>query len=172
MKNSRRRRLLGIPVSVLTTAVLAPCAWADASGEVSVERGRYLAVTAGCNDCHTAGFSMANGQVPESDWLMGDNAGWYGPWGTTHATNLRISLSTKTEEQWLSYARNLRARPAMPWYVLNIMAEEDLRSLYRFIRQLQPMGAPAPAYRVPGTQPPQPYFELVAPPPPPAEVAQ
>src|SRR5215212_12212744 len=54
-----------------------------------VERGRYLVKVAGCNDCHTAGYAMAGGKVPESQWLMGDHLGWRGPWGTTYAVNLR-----------------------------------------------------------------------------------
>ncbi|MDX1487796.1 MAG: hypothetical protein R3268_06320, partial [Acidiferrobacterales bacterium] len=55
-----------------------------------VERGRYLSVIAGCNDCHTSGYLWSNGDVPEKDWLTGDTLGWRGPWGTTYAVNLRL----------------------------------------------------------------------------------
>jgi hypothetical protein len=61
--------------------------------------------------CHTAGFLPSEGQVPESQWLLGDRLGWHGPWGTTYATNLRLLVADMTEDQWMIMARNLRARP-------------------------------------------------------------
>src|SRR5262245_13210285 len=48
-----------------TVAVAAP-ALADTA---SVARGRYLVATAGCNDCHTAGYAEAGGKIAPSDWL-------------------------------------------------------------------------------------------------------
>lgn len=48
-----------------------------------VERGRYLVKTSGCNDCHTAGYAESGGNVPEKEWLSGNQLGWCGPWGTT-----------------------------------------------------------------------------------------
>ena len=45
---------------------------ADAS---SLARGKYLVTIAGCNDCHTAGYAMTNGKIPEKDWLAGDRLG-------------------------------------------------------------------------------------------------
>ena len=32
-------------------------------------RGKYLIVIGACNDCHTPGYAMSNGKVPEKDWL-------------------------------------------------------------------------------------------------------
>ena len=58
------------------------------AGESKVDRGRYLVKIAGCNDCHTAGYAAAAGNVPESAWLTGDTLGWRGAWGTTYAANL------------------------------------------------------------------------------------
>lgn len=127
---------------------------------VSVERGRYIALIAGCNDCHTAGFAEHAGEVPESEWLMGDQLGWRGPWGTTYAINLRLYFSRMTEDQWLSVARQLRSRPPMPYFNVAAMTDEDLRSLYRFVRILEPLGKPAPAYLSPEKEPPQPYVQF------------
>ena len=135
------------------------------SAAASVERGRYLAVIGQCNDCHTAGYAENMGNVPESDWLLGDQLGYRGPWGTTYPSNLRISLSTMTEAQWVSFARNLQSRPPMPSFSLNRMTDEDLQSLYRFIRQLQPLGDPAPAYVPPGVVPSGPFVQFPEPPP-------
>ena len=75
--------------------------------------GRYLVKIGGCNDCHTRGLlPMPAGDVPESEWLKGDRVGWKGPWGTTYAPNLRISLAALTEDQWVQFAHNAKAAPA------------------------------------------------------------
>jgi hypothetical protein len=41
-------------------------------------------------------------------------------------------------------------RPPMPWFALRDMTRDDLRAVYRYIRQLGPVGEPAPAYVPPG----------------------
>ena len=112
----------------------------------SVERGRYLTKVAGCNDCHTPGYSASGGKVPESKWLTGDSLGWAGPWGTTYPANLRLALAKMNERQWVEYAHKTQMRPPMPWFALRDMSEDDLRAIYRFVRHLGPAGEPAPAY--------------------------
>jgi len=129
-----------------------------------VARGRYLSRIAGCNDCHTEGYLLSEGKVPETGWLTGSSLGWRGPWGTTYAANLRLFVNALTEEQWLAFARELKARPPMPWYALNIMEDADLRALYQLIRHLGPGGQPAPAYLPPGQEPSTPYALFPSPP--------
>ena len=136
----------------------------DSTAIDPVERGRYLVKITGCNDCHTTGYAELEGQVPESAWLQGDALGWKGPWGTTYAANLRLSLSRMTEDEWVSFARNLRARPPMPSVQLHQMSDEDLRALYAFVRQLAPLGDPAPNYLPPGQEPTTPYVLFPEPP--------
>lgn len=114
-----------------------------------VARGRYLTQISGCNDCHTAGYALAGGEVEESKWLMGDVLGWEGPWGTTYPINLRLFMNDLSAEQWLQIARQ-PARPPMPWFALRDMTDEDLLSLYHYVRSLGPAGEPAPAYMPPG----------------------
>ncbi len=149
--------------AVILAWFVLPLSAAEGEGP-SVERGRYLIHIAGCNDCHTPGYAPAEGQVAESEWLLGDSLGWKGPWGTTYASNLRLTLSTQTEDQWVSFAQNLKSRPPMPYFNLNAMTADDLRSMYRYVRQLQPVGEAAPAYLPPGQQPPPPYVDLGPPP--------
>ncbi len=48
----------------------------------------------------------------------------------------------------------------MPWFVLREMTEQDLRAVYRFIRNLGPAGEPAPAYLPPDQEPPKPYIQF------------
>src|SRR4051794_28751380 len=75
------------------------------SADPLVERGRYLVKVSGCNDCHTAGYAMAGGKVPEGQWLMGDKLGWRGPWGTTYPVNLRLYMTSMSEVGWVNTAR-------------------------------------------------------------------
>jgi mono/diheme cytochrome c family protein len=144
----------------------APTVSAQAGGvrDPLVARGRYLAQTAGCNDCHTPGYAERDGQVPEDQWFTGDQLGWRGPWGTTYPTNLRLRLQDFSEAQWLVFARNFRARPPMPWFNLVAMSDEDLRALYRYTRAMGPAGVPAPAYVPPDREPSPPFVTFPEPP--------
>lgn len=149
MNPSLRLILLGLALFAL-----------PAGADPLVDRGRYLVGIAGCNDCHTASYRQQNGAVPEQDWLLGDDTGWRGPWGTTYATNLRLYLQPLSEEQWLTVARNKPSRPPMPWYALRDMQDDDLRALYRYIRQLGPAGRSAPGFVPPGQEPETPYIAM------------
>jgi mono/diheme cytochrome c family protein len=142
-------------------AVLPASIAASSVGEsASVERGRYLAQISGCNDCHTAGYAMSGGKVPQDQWLKGDALGWRGPWGTTYPANLRLTLARYSEDQWVQVAKTAQYRPPMPWFALRDMNESDLRSLYRFVRSLGEPGAPAPAYVPPDATPSGPVVQF------------
>lgn len=144
--------------AALILALAAGAATADgtrdqASEERMIERGRYIARIAACNDCHTPNYAQSGGQVPEKDWLTGDRLGWRGPWGTTYPANLRLALAKISEAEWLRNARRVEYRPPMPWFILRDMSDDDLRALYRFVRSLGPAGEAVPAYLPPGEAP-------------------
>ena len=147
---------------LLLSLVLAASlpALAQKADDASLKRGRYIAQIAGCNDCHTAGYAMSGGKVPEKDWLAGDAVGWRGAWGTTYPTNLRLYMQQLTEEEWVKKAKHLQARPPMPWFTLRDMTARDLRAFYRFVRHLGPAGKPAPAYVPPDQTPKGPYIQF------------
>lgn len=128
--------------------------------KVDIERGRYLVKTTGCNDCHTPAFGLKNGDVSEKDWLIGDQVGWKGPWGTTYPTNLRERVQTMKESDFIHYAKNLKTRPPMPWYAVNVMKNEDLRAMYRFIKSLGPSQNKVPMALPPGETPKGPYMDM------------
>lgn len=164
MKNKRYAGLALITV-FLGAATAISATNAQTTDLKAVDRGKYLVTIAGCNDCHTPGYLLSEGKTPEALWLTGDAFGWRGPWGTTYATNLRILVQNLTQDQWVMLAKNLRARPPMPWFNLNRMKEEDMRAIYQYIRHLGPGGKPAPDYVSPDREPPPPY--ALFPPPPP-----
>jgi mono/diheme cytochrome c family protein len=161
MKRSSMNRFTAILALLAgTLAQAASAAPAPDSDQALVERGRYLARIAGCNDCHTPGYNQAAGKVPESQWLTGDRLGWRGPWGTTYASNLRLYVAGISEKQWLQRVATLQSRPPMPYFSLQAMSERDLRALYRFVRALGPAGEPAPAWLPPDKVPPMPYAQF------------
>jgi mono/diheme cytochrome c family protein len=151
--------------TLLVFFLLAAPAWAQPevpkpkADRQLIERGRYVAVAGGCNDCHTAGYTEAEGKLPEGQWLRGSPLGFRGIWGTTYATNLRLTLSKMPEEQWLRYAKALETRPPMPWFNLNQWSDEDLRAFYQFVRQLGPVGRATPEPVPPHEEPKTPVVQ-------------
>ena len=128
-----------------------------------IAKGEYIVKIGGCNDCHTAGYAQSGGKLPKQQWLTGSSQGFLGPWGTTYASNLRLSMSKMSEADWLTYSSTFHTRPPMPDFTVRDMSEEDRRALYRFVTSLGNEGEEAPAYLPPGQQPPAPYFQLVLP---------
>jgi mono/diheme cytochrome c family protein len=137
---------------------------APATSPSVLARGKYLLYLGSCNDCHTDGFAASDGKLPEKEWLLGGPLGFNGPWGTTYAPNLRLTLSTLTESQWVKVAKELKTRPPMPWFNLNHWTEPDLRAFYQYVRSLGPVGKPAPEYLPPDKAPPPPFLLWPAPP--------
>jgi mono/diheme cytochrome c family protein len=170
-----KRRHLGVVLTILLAAGLLVAAGGPslAAGPLpakagfnmkTVARGHYLVKISGCNDCHTPGYVQQGGTVPETLWLTGDNLGWSGPWGTTYAANLRLFMNSRTEKQWVTFARTMKTRPPMPWFTLNAMRTNDLRAMYQFIRYLGPAGTQAPSFVPPGQDPQGPRVTFPAPP--------
>jgi mono/diheme cytochrome c family protein len=114
-----------------------------------LEHGSYLVAIGSCNDCHTPGYNERGGDMPVEDWLTGSSVGFSGPWGTSYPPNLRLTVQSMTEEEWLTFAR-ARRLPPMPWFSVAPMSDQDLRDIYRFIRALGPKGERAPAPLPPG----------------------
>lgn len=129
--------------------------------ETPVTAGEYLVRVGGCNDCHTAGYNEAGGDMPVEEWLTGMPVGFRGPWGTTYPANLRLLASEMNTDQWVERYSQAELRPPMPWWALHDMSEADLRAMHAFIRSLGPAGEAAPAYVPPGREPETPYIRMV-----------
>jgi len=152
-------------IVIIATAALAALSAASVQAgqpgqAATIERGRYIVQTSGCNDCHTPGYPESGGKLPESDWLVGSPVGFQGPWGTTYPANLRLAIDRMSEAQFLARARS-EMRPPMPWFSLRAMTDADLRAMYGYIKSLGPKGDPAPSYAAPGRKVDTPYFVFV-----------
>ena len=153
-----------LPAALAAGSILACAAATAAEPSPEAARGKYLVQIAGCNDCHTAGYALANGQVDESQWMTGDALGWRGPWGTTYAPNLRLSAAARSADEFVELARS-PLRPPMPFFNLRAMSDADVKAIYAYLKHLGPAGNPAPAYVPPGQEPKGPYVTFPAPPP-------
>jgi mono/diheme cytochrome c family protein len=141
--------------------LLTGTASADSGASLQMlDRGRYLAAVAGCNDCHTPGYAESGGKVPQQDWLTGSPVGFKGPWGTTYPANLRLLVQSLSESEWMTRARS-PMRPPMPWFALRDMNDNDLLAIYRFLRHLGAKGEPAPRYVEPAQAVNTPYIDFV-----------
>jgi len=162
--SSRWSTLAVLAAGLIVTCGLANAAEPSAKLSAEAERGRYLVQIAGCNDCHTEGYALSNGKVEESKWLTGDAVGWRGPWGTTYAANLRLTAAKMSAEEFVELARGAM-RPPMPFFNLRAMTDDDVKSIYAYLKHLGPAGQPAPAYVPPDKTPAGPFVQFPAPPP-------
>ena len=124
-----------------------------------IERGRYVVDITGCNDCHTPGYAEAGGKAPEGAKLKGDTLGYRGPWGTTYPTNLRLTMSKMTEDQWVRYGKALMTRPPMPFFNVRAMSDADLRAVYQYVKSLGAPGTASPVFLPPDKQPKPPFIQ-------------
>ena len=159
-----RNMLAALAAGSIFACASATAAEPPAKASPEAERGKYLVQIAGCNDCHTEGYALANGDVAESKWLTGDALGWRGAWGTTYAANLRLSAAKISANEFVELARS-PLRPPMPFFNLRDMTDADVKAIYAYLRHLGPAGAPAPAYVPPDKTPAGPFVQFPSPPP-------
>ncbi len=131
-------------------------------GEISLERGRYLAQgPAMCAGCHTP-LNPMTGFAPSGPEFSG--AAEAEPDPTTRgfeimAPNLTPDPSTGhisawSEDQFVArfQAGRAVAGSIMPWEAFQRMTEEDVRSIYRYLRTLPPVERnTGPPYRQAGS---------------------
>lgn len=161
-----------LPAQAQSQTPIDPAAAKARAGAVAstrgqlIERGRYVVMIGGCNDCHTAGYGESNGTTPERERLTGSPLGWKGPWGTSIAVNLRLYFQQfKGPGDWVKAARTLRTEPPMPWFTVNKMSDGDLRAIYAYVVSLGPAGEPMPKHLPPGQNYAGPTVVFPAPPP-------
>src|SRR5713226_2218657 len=149
----QKNQTLSGMIAALALTIAPLSAVAQGSASAQIERGRYMVLTGHCNNCHTAGYAPKEGNVAEKDWLLGSGPlGWRGPWGTTYASNLRLTVPAMTEDAWVIYTKNFKPRPPMPWWSMRETTEQDLRAMYQYIKSLGPAGQHAQPYLAPRSE--------------------
>jgi hypothetical protein len=75
---------------------------------------------------------------------------WVGPWGISYTKNLtpdkETGLGTWTEQQFIDTLRNGREQgrgrqllPPMPWQDFRMMTDDDLKSIFAFLKSIPPI---------------------------------
>jgi hypothetical protein len=155
-----------LPAALLALAFAASAASAKSSGSAPspdplIARGRYLVGFGSCNDCHTPGWRESDGTVPLAQWMTGSKLGYRGPWGTSYPSNVRLEFQRISEDAWLSMVRTRGGHWPMVWHDLRLLALDDQRAIYRFVKSLGAKGVPAPADLPSGIEPSTPYIWVV-----------
>ena len=165
--------VLALAAVALTGAAPPSGTSASKASASKIERGRYLVMICGCNDCHTPGNLY--GQPDFDRQLSGSELGWQGPWGVTYPRNLTPDMETGIGK-WTSadimktFRSGVRPDgstllPPMPWQAYSAMNDEDASAVAAFLKSLKPVHHKAPD-RVPPGQAAAPGTALVFPPPP------
>ena len=146
---------LGAAAAIFALTAAAPPA--KTVKQDQVKRGEYLAIIAGCNDCHTPGTLY--GDPDFSRQLSGSELGWQGPWGVSYPRNLTPDVETgigKWSKQDIVNTLRTGQRPdgsvllpPMPWPDTSHMTESDLQALAAYLKSL-----PAVKHQVPNRLPP------------------
>jgi hypothetical protein len=85
-----------------------------------------------------------------------DLTAWSGPWGISYAANLtpdeNTGLGIWSEDMFLRTLRTGRHMgtsrqllPPMPWQVYGRLSDEDLKSIYAYLRSIPPVENRVPA---------------------------
>jgi mono/diheme cytochrome c family protein len=99
----------------------------------------------------------------EEPWVWagaGTNTAFHGPWGTTYAMNLTpdevSGLGIWTEDMFMRAIRlgkhmgqSRPIMPPMPWPVYRNFVDEDLKSIYAYLRTIPAVSNNVPAYEPP-----------------------
>ncbi len=169
---------------------------AQASTMPTVDRGKYLVTTIGCNDCHTPWKMGDHGPEPDmSKMLSGHPAqmqiqqgpalmppwawagdmsmtAFSGPWGISFSANLTpdslTGIGSWSQDVFISALRTGKHMgkgrdilPPMPWNWIGKLTDQDLASIYMYLRTIPPI-----SNKVPDPVPPQGGMPGMAPPPP------
>jgi mono/diheme cytochrome c family protein len=107
-----------------------------------ISRGRYLARVGGCMDCHTPEDQMHR-PIKGMEFAGGKQIDGL-PARSANLTPDPTGISYYNEELFVRVMRTgyVGARPLnppMPWWVYRNMSDEDLRSIFAYLRTLKPV---------------------------------
>lgn len=100
---------------------------------------------------------------PQGPWVMqgyATNTAYAGPWGISYAANLTPDVNTGmgiwTEDMFMRAIRDGRhmgqsrpIAPPMPWPAFRNLNDEDLKSVYAYLRTIKPITNHVPDYQPP-----------------------
>jgi len=146
---------IAFPVNLLIRDAPKPITSPIAQPDVSnrTHRGGYLVQVAGCAVCHTP--SVKGKPIAGLEFAGG--ARFEGPWGEVSSANLTpdpSGISYYDEDLFVRTIRTGHAgarslAPVMPWGGYRNMTDDDLKSIFAYLRTLKPV-----SHKVDNTEPP------------------
>jgi hypothetical protein len=146
VKKVREKTEIIIPVrwfmKGMTEPITSPVPQPDLSDPV--KRGKYLTDIAGCSGCHTP-VNERHEFLPGMDWAGGQE--FRGAWGLTRSANLTPHASGIAHYDEALFIRTMRTgniggrrlSPIMPWNSFRTMTDDDLKSIWAFLRTVKPV---------------------------------
>jgi hypothetical protein len=109
---------------------------------------------------HPETVSVVRPPVLEGPWLWagaGTNTAFAGPWGLSYAANLtpdpNTGLAIWTEDMFVRAIKTGRhmgqsrpINPPMPWPAYRNLTEDDLKSIFQYLRTIPPVTNHVPDY--------------------------
>jgi mono/diheme cytochrome c family protein len=135
----------GIALAAVAAVAAATLLPRTAHAESQVERGRYLVVVAGCNDCHTPGFFL--GKPDTTKYLGGSDVGFEIPGlgvfpGRNITPDKETGIGNWTDEE-IAIALTAGKRPdgrqlapIMPYPSFTRMTKEDVAAIIAFLHSI------------------------------------
>ena len=117
---------------------------------------------------HPEGMKLPPPPKPVGPWMIAataTNTAWAGPWGISYTMNLTPDENTGigiwTEDIFFKTMRTGKhmgasrpIMPPMPWFNYGKATDEDLRSIYAYLRSIPPIKNRVPDYEEPKGPPP------------------
>jgi len=150
----RTSALIGIATAAVAAIAVTATLLPRAHAESPVERGAYLVVVAGCNDCHTPGFFF--GKPDKDKFLGGSDVGFEIPGlGVFNGRNItpdkETGIGAWTDEQ-IATAITTGKRPdgrqlapIMNYAAFTHLTKDDVAAVVAYLRSI-----PAVNNKVPG----------------------
>jgi len=138
----------GIALAAVAAVAAAATLLPRAHAESQIERGHYLAVVAGCNDCHTPGFFL--GKPDTAKYLGGSDVGFEIPGlgvfpGRNITPDKETGIGNWTDAQ-IASALTMGKRPdgrqlapIMPYPSFTNMTKEDVAAIIAFLHSIPPV---------------------------------
>jgi hypothetical protein len=118
---------------------------------------------------HPEGIKMTPPPPPTGNWLWhgaATNTAFAGPWGVSYAANLTADQNTGlgiwTEDMFVTALRSGRhmgksrpIAPPMPWPAFATATDEDLKSIYAYLKTVKPVVNHVPDFEPPKDVPTQ-----------------
>jgi mono/diheme cytochrome c family protein len=109
----------------------------------SVARGKYLVTLGNCLSCHTP----MNDKGPIMQLAFGGGMKFKGPWGEVTSANITPDASGISYYDEAMFVNTLRTgqvgarklNSIMPWGYFRNMTDEDLKSIYAYLRTVTPV---------------------------------